>query len=530
MSGVGAYPGANPPLGGDGRKAPSLKRLSLLVFAANVAVRALVAATSPILHKEAYFWEWSRFPSLGYLEHPPLVAWILWGCRAVFPERAILTVRCGALIMGTLSFAAIWALGKRLFRDEDTAPRAMLVALALPVLTAAGFLMLPDSPLLLCHLLATLFFVRAIETGSRGDWALTGLTLGLALLSKFMAVLTVASFAVFFLACRPHRRWLLRWEPYAALLLALVVWAPFLWWNAQNEWASFAFQLGYRHRGNFGFELERVGEYVLEQVAAVGVLLMVPIVAALFVRSSCFPEAWRPAVLLLKCQIVTVLGFFLVTGSISETHPHWTILAYAPAALLLAGIWSARPRSWIARSTRPMVAVMIGAMLLLGLLSAPTMTVLGLLKPEAFGERWGRKIATAQVRTFGWTDLAQKIELLAADLPAGPETRIFGHAYRQLSTLSFHWDGEPIVNVDAFEAQGRRMGAAQWFYLPREGLRTGEGIFITHNVKREAPHIMSYFRSAEPLAFLTKQQGGVEVSRYRAFRVGGLRDELLQVE
>ncbi len=527
MTAIEKDPDINSPVGRN--RTLSLKGLALLLFAANFGVRALAATTSPILYKEAYFWEWSRFPSLGYLEHPPLVAWILWACRAIFPDRALLTVRYGALILGTLSFVVIWMLARRLFQNEDAAPRAMLVALALPILTAVGFLMLPDAPLLLFHLLATLFFVRALETGSKTDWALTGLTLGLALLSKFMAVLTVASFVVFLFASRSHRHWLFRREPYATLGLALAVWSPFLWWNFQNEWASFAFQLGYRHLGNFGFEFKRIGEYLFEQFT-VGVLLIVPIVASLFVSSLRFPEAWRPAVLLLKCQMATVLGFFLFTGSFSETHPHWTVLAYPSAALLLAGIWSSQPHSWIARATRPMAAIMIGAILLTGLLSVPALSILKVIQPETLGKRWGKKIATAQARTFGWNDLVQKIQKLTADLPAGNKTRIFGEGYRELSTLSFHWEGEPIVNLDAFKTHGRHMGEAQWLYLPRKDLCEKEGVFITRDLKMEAPQLMHYFRSVEPLASLTKEKGGVEVSRYRAFRVGGLREELLQGE
>ena len=55
----------------------------------NLAWRLVVAIRFPLYYDEAYLWELSRFPSPGYLDHPPLAATSraivcapqLWGSR-----------------------------------------------------------------------------------------------------------------------------------------------------------------------------------------------------------------------------------------------------------------------------------------------------------------------------------------------------------------------------------------------------------------------------------------------------------------
>ncbi len=75
-----------------------------------------------------------------------------------------------------------------------------------------------------------------------GWWAGTGLCAGLALFSKYTAVLPIGGAFLYLLTSRTHRHWLGRWQPYAAVGLAALVFAPVLIWNATHGWASFAFQ------------------------------------------------------------------------------------------------------------------------------------------------------------------------------------------------------------------------------------------------------------------------------------------------
>jgi hypothetical protein len=73
---------------------------------------------------------------------------------------------------------------------------------------------------------------------------------GLALCSKYSAVLTIIGAAGFLLTEPISRRRLTRPHPYAAGLVALAIFLPVLIWNAENDWVSFLFQAG---RADGGF-------------------------------------------------------------------------------------------------------------------------------------------------------------------------------------------------------------------------------------------------------------------------------------
>ncbi len=102
---------------------------------------------------------------------------------------------------------------------------------------------LPDGPLDCALLGAALCLLHALAARHAAWrwWAGAGLCAGLALFSKYTAVLTILG-AIAYLLASPHRRWLVRPQPYLAGLIALAVFAPVIAWNAAHHWASFAFQ------------------------------------------------------------------------------------------------------------------------------------------------------------------------------------------------------------------------------------------------------------------------------------------------
>jgi 4-amino-4-deoxy-L-arabinose transferase-like glycosyltransferase len=105
----------------------------------------------------------------------------------------------------------------------------------------SGSWVLPDGPLV-AALLGVAWF--ALQPGSWRSWIGLGVCAGLAMLSKYTAVLPLAGLAAFFLVDRTQRIWLRRPHPYVAVLVALVVFSPVVIWNAGNGWASLAFQGG----------------------------------------------------------------------------------------------------------------------------------------------------------------------------------------------------------------------------------------------------------------------------------------------
>jgi 4-amino-4-deoxy-L-arabinose transferase-like glycosyltransferase len=75
-----------------------------------------------------------------------------------------------------------------------------------------------------------------------GWWVGAGMCAGLALFSKYTAVLTIGGAGLYLVFSPRDRVWLARPGPYMAAVLALAVFSPVPLWNAAHGWASFAFQ------------------------------------------------------------------------------------------------------------------------------------------------------------------------------------------------------------------------------------------------------------------------------------------------
>ena len=56
------------------------------------------------------------------------------------------------------------------------------------------------------------------------------------------------------------RQWALRPQPYVALVIGLTIFSPNLYWNAQNDWATFEFNFAKRHDNIF--EIKHIAEFL----------------------------------------------------------------------------------------------------------------------------------------------------------------------------------------------------------------------------------------------------------------------------
>jgi len=184
---------------------------------------------------------------LSYFDHPPLAFWLPWATKRLVPAAPPLVLRLPFILLTAASTLLMARLGMRLHDAGAGAFGALLFNLA-PLWGIAGGWALPDVPLTLGILLAAngLFAVldgKGAPQVWRG-WLLTGAGVGLALLSKYHAVLLVIGLAAFLLATPTQRRRLAHPAPWVAALVALVMLSPVLLWNWQHGLASFAFQAG----------------------------------------------------------------------------------------------------------------------------------------------------------------------------------------------------------------------------------------------------------------------------------------------
>jgi len=211
--------------------------LAVCVF----ALRLVFLGGMELIPQEAYYWNYAQHLSPGYLDHPPLVAATIYTGEALFGHDAFGT-RFGAFVYGLL-FLFIFYRYARLQVDQTSAVFATSFALLLPYFfMGTGFLMAPDSPLTLAWVMALYFFYRALVQNEMRAWYGVGLAMGLGMLSKYTIALLAPAALLFIIIDPQARRHLLRKEPYIAVIIATLVFSPVIYWNATNDWASFAFQ------------------------------------------------------------------------------------------------------------------------------------------------------------------------------------------------------------------------------------------------------------------------------------------------
>jgi len=330
--------------------------MGLVAFA--LLLRLIYCGQIELLPEETYYWNYARHLDYGYLDHPPMVAWLIGAGTAAFGDTQF-GVRSGALCCGLITAFFAYRLTRNLY-GEASGLVALVLVQALPFFFLAGMLMTPDAPLTAAWAAALYFLERALIAGRPEAWWRAGLCLGLGLLSKYTIGLLGLSACAFMLLDARARSWFRRPQPYGAALLALAVFSPVIIWNAQHEWASFVFQTSRR--------LAESPRFSLHKLIASVVVLLTPTGAAaaavLLWRQAADAEqrAWR----FLQAAILLPLAVFAAFSLRHEVKLDWTGAPWVAAVpVMSAGIVNSASglasgiRAWIRSAWVPTIVVLM---------------------------------------------------------------------------------------------------------------------------------------------------------------------------
>jgi 4-amino-4-deoxy-L-arabinose transferase-like glycosyltransferase len=312
-----------------GPSARNLHRAVLLLILATALGRIGFGWALGLGVDESYMVTAGRSLQLGYFDHPPASWWLTWGAAHLFGSEAPIVVRLPFIALFALSTWLMFRLGSAVADERSGLWAAVLLNLSPVFGITTGTWVLPDGPLDCALLGAALCLMRALERDALVWWVGAGVCAGLALFSKYSAVLTIAGAALFLLSSREHRRWLARPGPWLAAGVALLVFAPVLIWNAQHGWASFAFQ-GDRA---FGTHVRLFAPLVTLAGEALFVLpwIWLPMMAVFVAAIRRGPGAWR-SWLLCCLAAPPIVGFALIAAWAGQRVLfHWA----APGYLML---------------------------------------------------------------------------------------------------------------------------------------------------------------------------------------------------
>jgi len=463
------------------------QRTTLLVVGALTLWRLYLSATLQLHPDEAYYWLWSRQLDPSYYDHPPLVAVFIRLTTPLSPSE--LWVRLsGTLVVLALS-ALIWRLALQFWRSEPVAAASVIAFNAYPLSGLGLMAVTPDVPLFLFWFLAVYLYAQIVRTGRAALWYALGLAFGLALLSKYTAVL-LAPCLLLHLALSAERRWLRTVHPYLALLLALLCFAPVLYWNQAHGWVSFEFQLNHGLGGR-GLALDGLAEYLGGQLLLVG-----PLAWLLGLHAAVLGLLRREhRTGLLIATTLPVVVFFGLTSLRSVAGPNWPAFAYAGLSLLLghyglAGASRLRRIAWLA-------AVLSS----LALSALATLHARYDVLPLA---RWAPGLAAADAThaLYGWRELG-------AELAQTPDTALVLTPSHQLSAeIAYYSRGRlPVQTVHT----ARPSQFNYWSWPADAAGRTAVYVWIEGEAAGPPP---GYFAGPTAHRTLTVRRDGTAIRRY----------------
>jgi 4-amino-4-deoxy-L-arabinose transferase-like glycosyltransferase len=335
----------------NGSKSDSYSARQLLaaaaLIAAMTALRVIYASVIDLRTDEAYYWTWSKENVLSFLDHPPAIAWFIRFGTAIFGDTNL-----GVRFSGILAMLVTQLLLADIVRRVTGNIRAIVIAVLMPEAAVYyGLLMAkvaPDVALIPFAVAMIWALIRLKDSGDGRWWLVAGVFAGLALLSKFTAVLLLPAVAAFMLVPPWRFRWLLSPYPWFAALIAVALFLPVVIWNVEHDWASFQFQF-VRATATHEWSLRTVGDYIGLQFGLVGFILLPVVLWGLTL------SAWRgyrrgdAVAILLSTAVIFPFLYFLwrsLTLRVGDTWPMfmWPI-GFAGVAINIAMLpregWSA---------------------------------------------------------------------------------------------------------------------------------------------------------------------------------------------
>lgn len=471
------------------------------ILALFLLLSLLTMAVLPLGLDEAYYWYWAKHPALSYLDHPPMVAWIIALSTAVGGDREF-WVRIGGFLLLWIGLGFGFATVRRLFpkAPASLAWEYLLVLNLTLIFPGATMIQTPDTPLFACWMLALYYGAQVVKEQNGRAWYGLSLALGLGLLSKYSMVLLVPGMLLFLLLSPPHRHWFGRHEPWLAALLAFLVWAPVLVWNGQHDWISFRFQLHQGFEADFTPTAVKLIVYIIGQMIIVSPLLWLAFVWYSLRGIRTDLRGGDPACLYLTLMSWPVILFFAWTSARgAQAEANWPAPAYL-AGLMLA--WAVlRGQLGPHRGNRWVAQWVIRLSLLLNLL----------VRTHLAHPWWPLPPAQDRLREFaGWPALGQQVQAAIQSRPAAPGWFLMGDKGTALAETLFY-TGNRYLGFDPTRPE-------RYLFLDdlNNQLRGKNAIIIARPYTPALERFGRYFHTMSPLEPYRHQYRGQEISRYGA--------------
>jgi hypothetical protein len=382
---------------------------------------------------ELYFLSASKHLSLGYVDFPPLTAWIGWLVHAV-AGSSLVALRLTGLACGMASVVLVALMVRELGGARRAQLGGAIVWALTPFVLGSASIFHPTFFDLLAWSAFLYIALRILARPEPRLWPLLGLIAGIGFEAKYTILgLGLAFFAG--LALTPSRRLLRTPGPWMALGIAVLLAAPNLAWQIAHGWPSLQFISS--QNAAAADSTSRV-EYVVEQLLFLGVAVVLGVAGVV--------RLWRDPCLraLALVPILITTLFFFERGRGYYPLPGDTVAVAAGAVAVEQWLRrGARHRVW---GIGALAATQLGILILVAPVLVPilptrTMIADGIWEASFFKDEIGWPQLTDQTRN-AWLQVPpsrrREAAILAENYGEASALELYGPSRGLPTPLSGH--------------------------------------------------------------------------------------------
>ncbi len=290
------------------------KHHRLLFYSSWLLLALAQAASTELIADEAYYWVYSRFPAWGYFDHPPMIAFLIKSGYAIFHNELGVRLVCALLSTFTILITESLTERKNPFLFYT-------IVLSIGVLQIAGFLAVPDTPLLF---FTALFFYTYRSFIKNANWIntlLLAIAISLLFYTKYHGLLIVL---FTFLS---NIKLFTRWQTWLAGFFVLILYIPHLLWQWDHDWVSFRYHLFESNVS--GYKFSYTTDYLLGQILLAG-----PLVGFILFPAAFIYKTKTQTEKALKFTLIGIYLIFLVSSFRGKVEVNWTMPAMIPLIVL----------------------------------------------------------------------------------------------------------------------------------------------------------------------------------------------------
>ena len=243
--------------------------LCILIFL--LKVFSIFFTNFDLFGDEAQYWAWSKELDFGYYSKPPLLAWLIAFFTIIFGDN-FEAIKIIPSLIYLMSTCVIYMISLKLFKNSKEALLTSLIFYLLPAVTVSSFLISTDVLLVLFWSLSLFFMLMIRENPKIKNFIILGIFLGLAFLTKYAAIYFVLSAFIIILIDVRLKNIFLQQKKYfvVSFLVILLIAAPNIIWNFQNNWITFSHTSDNAALNRVGFNLSNGLEFIAAQFLMLG--------------------------------------------------------------------------------------------------------------------------------------------------------------------------------------------------------------------------------------------------------------------